>query len=134
MADFVEVEGIPSIHICEESEGQSVKSDISIRTVPIHPKLIKLGLLKRVESLRKAGETRLFPSMKTDGVNEMGNWLSKASSRHVLATVGKPDKGKFGFHSLKGYRLWACLLRFALRIWGMSWMMNTMPRIAVRRR
>ncbi|WP_114241457.1 DUF6538 domain-containing protein [Dyella sp. C9] len=101
LADFVEVEGIPCIRICDESEGQSVKSDISIRTVPIHPKLIKLGLLKRVESLRKAGETRLFPSVKTDGVNGMGNWLSKAFSRHVLATVGKPEKGKFGFHSLR---------------------------------
>lgn len=101
LADFVEVEGIPCIRICEESEGQSVKSDISVRTIPIHPKLIKLGLLKRVESLRKAGETRLFPSVKTDGVNGMGNWLSKAFSRHVLATVGKPEKGKFGFHSLR---------------------------------
>ncbi|WP_201315120.1 DUF6538 domain-containing protein [Dyella sp. EPa41] len=101
LADFVEVEGIPCVRICEESEGQSVKSDISIRTIPIHPKLIKLGLLKRVESLRKAGETRLFPSVKTDGVNGMGNWLSKAFSRHVLATVGKPEKGKFGFHSLR---------------------------------
>lgn len=101
LADFVEVEGMPCIRICEESEGQSVKSDISIRTIPIHPKLIKLGLLKRVESLRKAGESRLFPSVKTDGVNGMGNWLSKAFSRHVLATVGKPEKGKFGFHSLR---------------------------------
>lgn len=101
LTDFVEVDGIPCIRITDEAEGQSVKSDISVRTIPIHPKLIKLGLLKRVESLRKAGESRLFPSVKTDGVNGMGNWLSKAFSRHVLATVGKPEKGKFGFHSLR---------------------------------
>jgi hypothetical protein len=62
---------------------------------------VKLGLLKRVESLRKAGESRLFSSVKTDGVNGMGNWLSKAFSRHVLALIGKPEKGKFGFHSLR---------------------------------
>lgn len=79
LADFVEVEGIPCLRICEEAEGQSVKSDISVRTIPIHPKLIKLGLLKRVESLRKAGESRLFPRVKTDGVNGMGDWLSKLS-------------------------------------------------------
>lgn len=101
LADFVELDGIPCIRICEEAEGQSVKSDISVRTIPVHPKLIKLGLLRHVESLRKAGESRLFPSVKTDGVNGMGNWLSKAFSRHVLATVGKPEKGKFGFHSLR---------------------------------
>ncbi|MBE1161113.1 DUF6538 domain-containing protein [Dyella acidiphila] len=101
LADFVEVDGIPCIRICDESEGQSVKSDVSIRTIPVHPALIKLGLLKRVDALRKAGETRLFPSVKTNGVNGMGNWLSKAFSRHVLAVVGKPEKGKFGFHSLR---------------------------------
>ena len=101
LADFTEVDGIPCIRICDESEGQSVKSDVSIRTIPVHPALIQLGLLKRVEELRRAGETRLFPSVKTDGVNGMGNWLSKAFSRHVLATVGKPEKGKFGFHSLR---------------------------------
>lgn len=101
LADFVEVDGIPCIRITDEAEGQSVKSDVSIRTIPVHPALVKLGLLKRVDALRKAGETRLFPSVKTDGVNGMGNWLSKAFSRHVLATVGKPEKGKFGFHSLR---------------------------------
>ncbi|MBM7130986.1 DUF6538 domain-containing protein [Dyella mobilis] len=101
LADFVEADGIPCIRICDESEGQSVKSDVSIRTIPVHPALVRLGLLKRVNALRKAGETRLFPSVKTDGVNGMGNWLSKAFSRHVLATVGKPEKGKFGFHSLR---------------------------------
>ncbi|MBB3228783.1 integrase [Luteibacter sp. Sphag1AF] len=67
LADFVEVDGIPCIRITDEAEGQSVKSDISVRTIPIHPALAKLGLLKRVESLRKAGESRLFPSVKTDG-------------------------------------------------------------------
>ncbi|MEY2115316.1 MULTISPECIES: DUF6538 domain-containing protein [Rhodanobacter] len=101
LADFVEVDGIPCIRITNEGECQSVKSEVSIRTIPVHPKLIELGLLKRVSDLRKAEEKRLFPKVKVDGVNGPGNWLSKAFSRHVLATVGKPEKGKLGFHSLR---------------------------------
>jgi len=101
LADFVEVEGIACIRICDEGEGQSVKSEVSNRTIPVHPKLIELGLLKRVSDLRKGDEKRLFPKVKVGGVNGPGNWLSKAFSRHVEAIVGKPEKGKFGFHSLR---------------------------------
>jgi integrase len=101
LADFTEVDGIPCIRITDEGEGQSVKSEVSIRTIPVHPALIKLGLLKRVDDLRKDGEKRLFPKVKIGGVNGPGNWLSKAFSRHVEAVVGKPEKGKFGFHSLR---------------------------------
>lgn len=101
LADFVEVDGIPCIRICDEGEGQSVKSEVSIRTIPVHPKLVELGLLKRVAELRKDGQKRLFPKVKVGGVNGPGNWLSKAFSRHVEAFVGRPEKGKFGFHSLR---------------------------------
>lgn len=58
-------------------------------------------MLDRVAQLRKAGETRLFPKVKVDGVNGPGNWLSKAFSRHIEGLAGKPEKGKFGFHSLR---------------------------------
>ena len=99
--DFVVVDGIPCIRITDEGEGQSVKSSVSNRTIPVHPKLIKLGLLKRVDALRKAGEKRLFPKVKVNGVNGSGNWLSKAFTRHVEAHLPRPEKGKFGFHSLR---------------------------------
>jgi hypothetical protein len=57
LTDLVEVDGIPCIRICDESEGQSVTSDIGVRTIPIHPKLMKRGQLERVKSPRKAGES-----------------------------------------------------------------------------
>jgi integrase len=101
LANFIEVDGIPCIRITDEGEGQSVKSEVSIRTIPVHPRLVELGLLRRVAELRKDGEKRLFPKIKVGGVNGPGNWLSKAFSRHVEAVVGKPEKGKFGFHSLR---------------------------------
>jgi len=94
-------DGIPCIRITNEGKGQSVKNDASLRTIPIHPALLALGLLERVEELRAAGEVRLFPRVKMDGVNGAGNWLSKAFTRHVTAHLRLPEKGKFGFHSLR---------------------------------
>jgi integrase len=101
LADFVEEDGIPCIRITNEGTGQSVKNDASLRTIPVHPALIKLGLLDRVAMLKASGETRLFPKVKVDGVNGAGNWLSKAFTRHVTKNLALPDKGKFGFHSLR---------------------------------
>lgn len=101
LSDFITEDGIPCIRITNEGAGQSVKNDASIRTIPIHPALIKLGLLERVEGLRVAGETRLFPKVKVDGVNGAGNWLSKAFTRHINGHLRLPEKGKFGFHSLR---------------------------------
>jgi integrase len=101
LADFVEVEGIPCISITNEGLGQSVKNDASVRTIPLHPDLIRLGLLNRVEALRKAGEKRLFPKVKLNGVNGAGNWLSKAFSRHIIECQVSTEKGKHGFHSLR---------------------------------
>lgn len=40
-----------------------LKSEAGKRKVPIHPALIELGLLERVEALRVRGEARLFPGL-----------------------------------------------------------------------
>jgi integrase len=101
LADFVSHEGVPSIRITNEGLGQSVKNEASLRTIPVHPALIQLGLFDRVDMLLAAGESRLFPKVKTDGVNGAGNWLSKSFTRHVNAHLKLPEKGKYGFHSLR---------------------------------
>jgi integrase len=101
LADFVEEDGIPCIRITNEGAGQSVKNDASLRTIPVHPALISMGLLDRVAMLKASGEMRLFPKVKVDGVNGAGNWLSKAFTRHVEKNLALPEKGKFGFHSLR---------------------------------
>jgi integrase len=102
LADFTTVDGLPCFSITDDGEGQSVKTDASKRTLPIHPDLIALGLMERVEALRQAGERRLFPRIKVGAVNGAGQWLSKAFTRHIEAIkIEKPEKGKHGFHSLR---------------------------------
>lgn len=100
--NFTDVDGVPCLTITDEGEGQSLKNGASRRTIPIHPDLLALGLMERVERLRQAGETRLFPKVKIGAVNGAGNWLSKAFTRHIAAVgIEQPAKGKFGFHSLR---------------------------------
>ncbi|TAA10889.1 site-specific integrase [Pseudoxanthomonas winnipegensis] len=92
---------IVCIKINDEGEFQKVKTDVSLRTVPIHPDLLALGFWEWTEELRAKGHDRLFPQAKADAKNGQGNWISKAFSRHV-AEVGKNwPKAKRGFHSLR---------------------------------
>jgi integrase len=102
LVDFTTVDGVPCLTITDEGEGQSVKNHPSIRTIPIHPDLLALGLMERVQWLRVQGEKRLFPKVKLGSVNGQGDWLSKAYGRHILAVgIAKPGRGKHGFHSLR---------------------------------
>lgn len=99
--DVFEEDGIPCIRISDEGEHQKVKTEVSLRTVPIHPELLKMGFLDWVDVKREGGETRLFPAAKATAVNGQGNWITKAFSRH-LAEVGKSwEPAKRGFHSLR---------------------------------
>ncbi len=92
---------IVCIRINDEGEFQKVKTDVSLRTVPIHPDLLALGFWEWTEELRSKGHDRLFQQAKANATNGAGNWISKAFSRHV-AEVGKNwPKAKRGFHSLR---------------------------------
>lgn len=44
--------------------GNSIKSDAGHRLVPVHPELVRLGLIELVELRRRACEPRLFPHLK----------------------------------------------------------------------
>ncbi|MBN8887999.1 MAG: integrase [Rudaea sp.] len=109
LVDFVDVHGLWCVRITDEGEGQSLKNEVSIREVPVHPDLIRLGLRDRVAALRAAGETRLLPGVQPGAANGLGGWLSSAFGRYLVALGIKVElppssrkKGpKVGFHSLR---------------------------------
>lgn len=99
--DVFEEDGIPCIRVSDEGEYQKVKTEVSLRMMPLHPELLKIGFLQWVDGKWKASETRLFPAAKATAVNGQGNQITKACSRH-LAEVGKGwEPAKRGFHSLR---------------------------------
>ncbi len=99
--DVFEDEGIPCIRISDEGEHQKVKTEVSLRTVPVHAELLRLGFLQWVAAKRAAGHERLFPAAKAEAVNGQGNWITKAFSRHLGQIAHGWPPAKRGFHSLR---------------------------------
>lgn len=59
-SNIIQIDNTPSVVINDEIEGQRVKNNNSMRVIPLHPELIRLGFLEFVES--KSGG-RLFPEL-----------------------------------------------------------------------
>ena len=98
--DIDERDNVPCIHI-RDGDGQSVKTDASRRIVPIHPELERLGWLKYVAAVRKAGLEELFPDAKRGHTygNRSHNY-SKRFSRY-LSEVGVKESRNQVFHSFR---------------------------------
>jgi integrase len=73
--DIVHLNGLPCIHVGSGREGQHLKSKYCQRTLPIHPKLIELGLLRYIEDVKASGSRHLFPGL-TWGPNGPGGGAS----------------------------------------------------------
>jgi len=92
--DFVDI---------NQEEDKDTKTDSSIRPVPIHHVLIKLGFLKYVEELRVRGESRLFPEITPrNGVynRALGRWYGDTYRPNCGVGSFRPDKRKV-FHSFR---------------------------------
>jgi len=104
LRDFVMVDEVHCIKICADSDGQSIKTgEGGERLIPVHPDLMALGLIERVEKLRAEGAERLFPDMRIDSAAGKGNAISKGFG-YYLKTIGvKPRRahGIVGIHSLR---------------------------------
>ncbi|ALR93425.1 MULTISPECIES: site-specific integrase [Vibrio] len=59
-SNIIQIDNIPSVVINDDIKGQRVKNNNSMRVIPLHSELIRLGFLEFVES--KSGG-RLFPEL-----------------------------------------------------------------------
>lgn len=96
-----EDEGVLVLDINNLAEDKTTKSEASIRKIPIHPDLLALGLLERVEARKAAGETRLFPgNLMTQ--NGPAASTSKAFQVALKAWgIAARGKGRMGLHSFR---------------------------------
>lgn len=99
--DVLTVDGLPCIRISDEGEHQKVKTEVSLRTIPVHPDLTELGFLDWVGTLRAQKAPRLFPAAKANAKNGAGNWITKAFGRHLEQVGANWPEAKRGFHSLR---------------------------------
>jgi len=83
----------------EPEQGKHLKNDSSCRQVPVHPKLIELGLLDLV-SQAKNNSKRLFPLLTSAGSRQLTASWSQWFGRYLRQVVGIEDKRKC-FHSFR---------------------------------
>jgi integrase len=69
------------IRILVGEEWQSVKNKPSKRTIPMHPELVRLGLIEYAKAMDRTGHQRLFPMTSVSELNNAGgpfsSWFSK---------------------------------------------------------
>lgn len=102
--DFLLDSEHPHVRLAAEFDEQTKKTDDSHRIVPIHPDLIRLGLLDRVARLRNEGEKLLFPSINLLAKAGPGSAISKGFSYLISEKLGfSPTRveARIGFHSLR---------------------------------
>jgi integrase len=85
-------------------EGRSLKTASSLRRVPVHKELVRLGLVKYRETLVEAGaalDDPLWPDVKAGSAGRPRSALwSKWFGRYLRAAGGVPDRRK-AFHSFR---------------------------------
>lgn len=91
-ADFRELDGIPYIQI-EETETGRVKNEGSVRAVPLHGELIRLGLLEFVEACRQESRDVLFPELRpTNRTQKFGDVFYKRAWINIRNKGGLSPK------------------------------------------
>ena len=84
----------------EQGRPKLLKNKNARRIVPVHPMLLKLGLLDYHADIVKGKHTRLFPDLKkSEGTVKFGKQPGKQFKSVVTATLGE-SSGKT-FHSLR---------------------------------
>lgn len=94
--------GFYFFEISNERADQSLKTIHSRRKIPLHPTLIKLGLVRYCEVLKKAGHERLFPELPYHPVKGYGDKASDWFNRSLLKErLGFEKESKKSFHSFR---------------------------------
>lgn len=77
LSDVHEDEPIPYLQI-DFTEDRGLKNVQSVRKLPIHPELIRLGFIEYVHAIRAAGCTMLFPEMASPGSSSFASTFYKS--------------------------------------------------------
>ena len=107
-ADISEHEGVPHFWIrrqlTEEERRARVrkrlKSESAHRLIPIHPELVRLGLLRWIQAQPGVATDRLFPDWKADKNGYFSNKMTKFFCQQFLPVVGL-KLPQLAFHSLR---------------------------------
>ncbi len=85
-ADVKTEGGIVYFDINDRGNGKQLKNEQSVRRVPLHPELIRLGFIDYVHEHARSENDRLFPNLKPGGAdNKRGHSFTKWFTRYRTA-------------------------------------------------
>lgn len=94
VADVRQEHGHWIMHITTEGDGdKSVKTEGSMRVVPVHDELIRLGFIKYRDGMEAAGHMRLFPEAKRNSRGQMVAEFSREFGRYLTRLGMKTGRG-----------------------------------------
>lgn len=97
--DIKEIDGILCFDINDNGDRKQLKNAASERIVPIHSKLLELGLLDYVKAVKNIGRERLLYELTYDANNKYGRNLGRWFNTRFLVELGLKRK-QLVFHSL----------------------------------
>lgn len=101
----IRIKGVRSRNVDKNDSGQrskqTVKTMSSRRIIPVHPKLIELGLLAFIEQRKQEKHSLLFPEI-TPGRDGFGQRVSRwYNETHMPDNLGFPKGNGLVFHSFR---------------------------------
>ncbi|ORE90141.1 DUF6538 domain-containing protein [Aurantimonas sp. 22II-16-19i] len=94
IADVRQQHGHWIMHITTEGgNGKSVKTDGSMRVVPVHSELVRLGFIAYRDRMAAEGQTRLFPEAKRNSRGQMIAEFSREFGRYLERIELKKGRG-----------------------------------------
>lgn len=93
--------GVHFLSINDDDEEKALKTISGKRVVPLHPKLLELGVLQFFENQKKAGYTRPFESLWTKWREDWGKYPGKWFSSYKAEIFCEIDHSKLVFHSFR---------------------------------
>jgi integrase len=100
LKDIRQHEGIWCFDLNDDDDGKHLKAVASKRLVPVHPRLIDLGLLQFVQEIKAKGGERLFPDFRYCPKNGWGRHLGRWFNETLLPKLDLKRK-ELVFHSLR---------------------------------
>ena len=83
-----------------DDEDKHLKNEASRRLIPMHSRLITIGFLEHVDTMRKGGEEKLFPTFSYCPQNGWGRALGRWFKDRFLKKMGMLDRALV-FHSFR---------------------------------
>nr|WP_255607877.1 tyrosine-type recombinase/integrase [Ancylobacter sp. Lp-2] len=103
VADVAEKDGVKCFVLRREVD-RRLKTPGAERVVPVHPELIRLGILRHAEAMKAKGAEGLFPDLPGEGQDQIADVFQKRFAYWSKTTLGVNAPGT-SFHSFRhGFR------------------------------